>query len=225
MFYSGTKFCLNFIFFLLGVGFAYAQGDVLDDRKSEFKRLTFYDYRGTNSIDLAFGTSVPNGDLLEPQFEIYFKGGYKRHFAEHFNLGVSYSKYNIAFKDIYNQGFMSFDINLEYLMLPYNKFTPFIYAGYGYNAANYFESTSSKVQGAAGMEYIFADRFGLRLFAEYNYAFSDELDGLIAGSGDDTFFRTGLGLHMYFGGRKKKERIRKKLKTVINSNLIVPYNK
>ena len=53
--------------------------------------------------------------------------------------------------------------------------------------------------------------------------FTDELDGRIEGETDDVLIRAGLGLNIYFGGKKKKEAYRRKLKTVINSNLIIPY--
>jgi hypothetical protein len=210
------------LFFLLPSRTLSAQDNESKKQQRLFKRLAFYDLRGTSALDLAFGLSSPNGDLPNPEFELYFKGGYKYYLTEHINLGIGYNKYNIAFEDIYNQGFMSFDVNLEYLMIPYRGFSPFFYAGYGYNAANYFENTASKVQGAFGIEILLLEKLALRFFAEYNYLFSDELEGVIAGSGDDTFFRGGVGLQIYFGGSKRKARQSKRVKTVINSNLILP---
>ncbi len=50
--------------------------------------------------------------------------------------------------------------------------------------------------------------------------FSDELDGLIAGETDDTFFRIGFGVNLYFGGKKKKQKRLSKIDTVIQSNLV-----
>ena len=138
--------------------------------------MSFFDYRGTNAIDIAIGTSIMNGDLPDPEFESYFKIGYKRHITNYLNINLTYNKYNLAFKDVYNEGFMSFDLNLELLFSPYKAFSPFISAGYGYNAANYFETTSDKVQAAAGFEFIVVDGVGLKLFGEYNYSFSDELE-------------------------------------------------
>ncbi len=189
-----------------------------------YKRLAFFDLRGTNTIDLSVGSSIMNGDLPEPEFEIYFKIGYKYHMASHLNLSLSYNKYNLAFKDIYSEGFMSFDLNLEYLMAPYNHFTPFLFVGGGYNAANKFENTSTKVQGGLGLEIIMLEGVGLRFFGEYNYFFSDELDGLIAGESDDVVWRFGFGANFYFGGKKRKEKLLNKIDTVINSNPIIPDN-
>lgn len=199
---------------------ATSQEQELKKDQRTFKKLSFYDFRGTNAIDVAMGTSVINGDFEDPQFEIYFRIGYKKFINEHINLNLSYNKYNLGFKGIPNQGFMSFDLNLEYLFNPYKRFSPFVQVGAGYNAANYFETTSTKAQGAVGLEYIAYDCLGIKFFSEYNYNFDDELDGLIKGASNDTFFRIGFGVNFYFGGSKKRQKILSKLKTVINSNLI-----
>ena len=198
-----------------------------DDKKVNeklFKKLRFFDLRGTNAVDLGIGSSIANGDLPDPEFEIYFKIGYKHHITSHLNFNVSYNKYSLAFREVYNEGFMSFDFNLEYLPSPYRRFTPFLFAGGGYNAANYFESTSNKAQGGLGFECIAIEGLGIRLFGEYNYFFSDELDGLIIGNSDDAVWRFGLGVNFYFGGKKRKEKLLSRINTVINSNPIVPNN-
>jgi hypothetical protein len=198
----------------------YAQETKSKDNKKMFDRLTFFDLRGTNAIDAAIGTSVINGDYLDPEFAVYFKIGYKRHITNHLNINLTYNKYNIAYKDLFNEGFMSFDLNLEFLFSPYSEFSPFIQVGYGYNAANYFENTSTKAQGTFGIEYILMDALGVKLFGEYNYMFSDELDGLIAGESDDVLYRIGFGVNLYFGGNKRKQKLLSKLNTVIQSNLV-----
>ncbi len=204
-------FCVNSI---------YAQDQSFEDNKKLYSKLVFFDYRGTNAIDVAVGSSVINGDFQDPLFEIYFKIGYKRFLTEHINIGFAYNKYNIAYKDVYNEGFMSFDVNVEYIFLPYERFTPFIYAGAGYNSANYFENTSTKIQGALGIEYIVSEKVGLRLFGEYNHNMGDELDGLIAGQSDDVLYRMGIGVNFYFGGNKRKQKMLSDINTVIQSNLV-----
>jgi curli production assembly/transport component CsgG len=211
---------LGVFLFVLSLHNIYAQEQNSEDNKELYSKLAFFELRGTNAIDVAIGTAVINGDFPDPQFDIYFKIGYKRFITNHLNLNFTYNKYSLAFRDTYNEGFMSFDLNLEYLFSPYEEFSPFIQAGYGYNAANYFESTTTKVQGALGIEYVAINGVGLKLFAEYNYTFSDELDGLIAGESDDTFFRIGFGFNLYFGGNKRKQKMLSQIDTVIQSNLV-----
>lgn len=204
--------------------------DIFSQEKNEVtiskieRNLKFYEYRGTNVIELAAGTSVINGDLIDSLFEICIRIGYKRAITPHLNINFSYNKFNLAYKDIYNEGFMSFDLNLEGLLLPNHKFSPFIFAGGGYNAANYFEQTATKVQGGIGLEYIVTEKVGVKLFSDYNYVFSDELDGVIFGSSDDVYWRILVGVNFYFGGDNKKGKLLKGQPTIINSNPIIPRN-
>ncbi|MEZ4802303.1 MAG: Curli production assembly/transport component CsgG [Gelidibacter sp.] len=188
------------------------------------KKIAFYELRGNNAIDAGIGTSVINGDLSDPEFEIYFHIGYKRYIFPHLNINFSYNKFNLAFKDVYNEGFMSFDFNLETTLLPDKKFSPFIFAGAGYNASNYFEQTAMKFQGGGGLEYIVTDGFGIKLYTDYNSVMSDELDGIVAGASDDTYFRIGFGVNYYFGGNKKKEKMQNDQPSIINSNQIILHN-
>lgn len=188
------------------------------------QKIEFYDLRGTNAVDFGVGTSVINGDLVDPKFEFYFHVGYKRYIFPHLNINIGYNKFNLAYADGYNEGFMSFDLNLESTLLPNSRFSPFIFVGGGYNASNYFESTATKFQGGGGIEYIVTEGLGIKLYADYNYVMSDELDGLVAGDSDDTYFRIGFGMNFYFGGHHKKAKIDKSQPSVIDSNQIIFHN-
>lgn len=223
-----TKFnaiLLSVAMTLVCVSLTYAQDENNKDDESIKKRFDFLNSRGTNAIDFVAGSALLEGDYEGSEYEIYFRVGYKRHLTSHLSVGFSFSKYNLAIEDLYNEGFMSFDLNWEFLFRPYKKFSPFLFAGIGYNASNYFESSTTKAQAGLGIEVLISEGISFKLFGEYNYTFSDELNGLIEVDTDDAFIRMGLGLNIYFGGNKKKEALRKKLKTVINSNPIVPKTK
>jgi len=179
--------------------------------------------RGKNAVSIAAGTSVLNGDFANPLFEIYAHIGYKRFLGPHVNLNFGYQKFNLAYKDEFNEGFMSFDLNLELYLFPYHSFTPFVFAGGGLNAANYFTRTDSKVQGGGGFELLVTASVGLKLFAEYNYMFTDELDGKISGDANDVYWRGGFGVNFYFGKRGKHKKSKKNEPTVINSNPIIHH--
>jgi len=211
-------------FFLFSVTSLMAQNS---DETQDFnykKDLKFYQYRGSNVIDVALGTSIINGDFVDPIFEIYSHFGYKRYVIPYLNINFGYNKFNLAYKDVLNEGFMSFDLNIESTLFPYGRFSPYIFAGGGVNASNYFTQVDAKVQGGFGIEYIVADGIGIKLFSDYNYVFSDELDGLIYGDADDIYWRMAFGLNYYFGGNKKKNKILEGQPTIINSNPISPKN-
>lgn len=154
--------------------------------------------RGKNVIDAAGGVSLIDGDYVSPQIELNTRIGYKRYLNPYININFTYSKFNLENKNILNEGFMSFDLSAEYNILPYDKLTPFVYAGVGSNATNYFTRVDPKVQYGLGLEYLVKDNLGLKIYGEQNMVFSDELDGLVAGSRDDFYYRFGLGVNIYF---------------------------
>lgn len=212
----------SILFCLLFLNFSFSQEENNHKQALTFNKTFNEQVRGKNAVSMAIGTSFPNGDYSDALFEIYTHIGYKRYIGPFINLNITYHKYNIAFKDVLNEGFMSFDANLEITPLPRRIFTPFIFAGGGLNASNYFKRTDMKLQGGAGFEILVAPLTGLKLFAEYNLTNTDELDGRIYGEADDAFWRIGIGVNFYFEKRRSKNKIKKGEPTVINSNPIFP---
>ncbi|WP_426429631.1 outer membrane beta-barrel protein [Winogradskyella sp. HB-48] len=217
---------LTIIFIFLSLNFVEAQEEKPQEEKTQqnnralYRELDFLELRGTHVTDAVVGTSMILGDYPDSELDIFFRIGYKYHIISNLNVNLSFNKYSIALDETTNLGFMSFDLNLEYLVSPYSEFSPFVFGGYGYNASNYFEETHTKVQFGLGLEYIFMDGFGVKLFGDYNFVLSNEMEGLIIPDQDESFLRVGLGLNLYFGGNKRKEQILKNIDTVINSNLI-----
>lgn len=215
------RFLLSAVVVVLSIGNVSSQEEEASSRNKElYRQLEFYNLRGTNALDAVVGSSLISGGFSEPKFETYFRIGYKRHVTEELNINITFNKYNLAFGEDYFQGFMSFDLNLEYLISPYSNISPFIFGGYGYNASNYFEDTGAKVQGGLGIEFIVVEKLGVKLFGDYNLVFSKEEDPLIVGESDISFVRVGMGINFYFGGERKKQRLLEEIDTVIKSNLI-----
>ena len=195
----------------------------VEDKSKKFYSAKFgTEIRGENAFTAAIGTVVPNGDFMNPLWEIYFHAGYKRYISSHLNINFTYHKFNIAYKDLFNNGFMSFDLNLEANLKPYDIFTPFIFAGVGMNAANHFITKDFKAQAGVGLEYMITEKLGLKLVTDYNHVFSDDhLDGKIFGDSDDVYWRMSLGVNAYFGSRQKETKIAEDVPTVIETNPIV----
>jgi len=168
--------------------------------------------RGKYGISAALGSALINGDLPNPQLEFNSKIGVKRDLNSYLNLDLSYSKYNLENKELFNEGFMSLDLNLEYKMLPFDKFTPYVFGGVGANASNYFKRVNPKLQVGFGFEYLVKGNLGIYLFGEHNLVFSDEIDKTIAGDVDDMFYRFGLGVNIYLSKPKAESNRAKELK-------------
>ena len=211
-----SLFLASFIFCFVSNCFAQKQDSL--SVKSLINSKFGNELRGKNALSIGIGTSVMNGDLANPMFEIYSHIGYKRFLGSAVAINFGYHKFNLGFEDVFNEGFMSFDLNLEWYISPHNTFTPFVFGGGGYHAANYFETTETKFQGGAGFEYLMTERIGIKLFADYNYMFTDELDNIVFGASDDAYWRVAIGLNIYFGKYLKPSKINDKIPTVINSN-------
>ena len=223
---SGNRFyfinSLIFLGFLLNLNILSAQENIQQEQLGEIPKTDFYDYRGTNVVDVSIGASVINGDYPDPLFDVYWHFGYKHYVIPFVNIGIGYHKFNLAYKDLFNNGYMSFDMNIEVLPFPHERFSPFIYFGGGIHASNYFDHVASKIQGGLGVEYIVYEGVGLTLYSDYNNVFSDEVDGRLFGDSDDAYWRMAIGINFYFGGQKKKEKLLKNVPTVIKTNPITP---
>ena len=160
--------------------------------------------RGKNAIIGAGGLSLMNGDYAGAELELNTKIGYKHYIKPFLNINFTYNKFNLANKEVLNEGFMSFDLNAEVNILPGDKFTPYIFGGFGTNASNYFKAIDPKVQAGLGFEYLVANNIGLIVYGEHNLVFSDNLDGIEIGKRDDMYYRFGAGVNIYFTQPKTK---------------------
>ena len=134
------------------------------------------------------------------------RGALKYFITPGLNISGSTNAVLLANKDIIDVGYLTFDLNLELLLLPKDKFSPYIYGGGGFGMNKKFENTHSKVQFGAGVEYLVSNSIGVKLFGEYDINFSDNLDYLVAGVRDDYYYKFGLGLTYYFSSNKNKSK-------------------
>ena len=62
-----------------------------------------------------------------------------------------------------------------------------------------------KVQGGLGFLYYVSEAIALKVFAEGNMTFSDNLDLVENGSRNDYYYNFGVGINYYFGRKKINE--------------------
>ena len=58
------------------------------------------------------------------------------------------------------------------------------------------------------------------MIVAFNYVFSKEESPIIQEENNISFLRLGLGLNLYFGGQKAKDKLLEDVDTVIKSNTI-----
>jgi curli production assembly/transport component CsgG len=214
-------FCFAIIFLSIFTPSALAQETTTVMGKVGAEIVKTSSLRSSNVVFLGGGTAIINGDIPDPMFEIYGNIGYRHFLGNVVALSFSYHKFNLAYKEVFNEGFMSFDLNAEVYLMPQKKFTPYLFAGGGLHAANYFDTQEIKVQVGLGVEYIIGSNVGITLFGEYNYLFTDEVENVIGGESDDAYWRAGLGLNFYLGKKSKRKEINDDEPSVINSNPII----
>jgi curli production assembly/transport component CsgG len=173
---------------------AEAQSTVLLDRKME-------DRRGKYALSISGGTGLIDGDYANPKAGIATNSSLKIFLNNpSFNLNVGMGYLKLENEQSFKNEFLSMDTNLEYNVLPYDNFTPFLYAGVGAVTPNLkFDKAFAKFQYGVGFEYLPVNNIGIRIFGEQNMVLSDKLDGMVNGKRDDYFWRFGVGLNFYIG--------------------------
>lgn len=200
---------------------AYNKETQIADNLQLHNRLN-YSRRSKNVLNFSIGTTYNNNDYINPSVEFNAKATYKRYLNKNFNLNGSFNKFNLSNKNIYNEGFMSFDGNIEFTVLPEDRLSPFVFAGGGANVSNFFKRVDPKIQYGLGLEYLVTDKIGLTAYAENNHLFTDNIEGISRGNKDDSFFRFGFGINIYLGENDspyaKKRQKRRQLKTKNKTN-------
>lgn len=166
-------------------------GRLLENRRSKF------------AIEISGGATLMDGDYEDPLLRPFGRGALKFFISPSFNVSASTNVVNLANKNLLDVGYITYDLNLEYILLPRDRFTPYVYAGGGLGTNKKFENEHGKLQYGLGIEYLASNRIGIKLFAEQNINFSDNIDYIEAGTRDDYYYKFGLGLTYYFAKKKK----------------------
>ena len=175
-----------------------ANSIALLDRKME-------DRRGRSAISLYGGSANIAGDYSNSKGRLSGGMEYKLFFKKpglNLNFGVGY--FQLENEQAFKEDFASFDLNLEYNILPYENFTPFIYGGIGTISDIEIENPYVKFQYGVGIEFLPVNNFGIKIFGEQNLLLTDELDGLVNGKRDDFYWKIGVGLNFYIGKPYKR---------------------
>lgn len=175
-----------------------SESTALYDRKLE-------DRRGRTAFSVTGGTAKIAGDYSNSELKPSGTLAYKMYFnkpALNLNFGVGYLE--LENQGAFNDDFLTFDLNLEYDLLPFDQLSPFTYAGIGTISDTNVNDIYMKFQYGLGLEYLPVNNIGLKVFAEHNLLISDKLDGLVQGKRDDYFWRMGVGLNFYIGKPYKR---------------------
>ncbi|MGO4817971.1 CsgG/HfaB family protein [Flavobacterium sp. W22_SRS_FP1] len=158
--------------------------------------------RSRFAMEFTGGLTLMDGDYANPLLRPMGRGALKYFFTLGFNLSASTNVINLANKERLDAGYITYDLNAEFILLPKDKLSPFVFGGIGYGMNKNFENLHFKFQYGAGLEYMVSKKVGIKLYAEHNLNFSDNIDYIKRGVRDDYYYRFGFGLTYYFSNKK-----------------------
>ncbi|MGL5113280.1 MAG: CsgG/HfaB family protein [Flavobacterium sp.] len=159
--------------------------------------------RGRIGLEASGGVALIDGDYANPVVKPMGRGAVKFFFTPHLSFSASGNVFKLGNKNKLDVGYATLDANIEFMALPYNFVSPFFYGGTGTGFNSKFENVHQKIQFGAGLEYLFTNNFGVKLFGEYNMTFTDNLDFVKSGIRDDYYWRFGIGMTYYFPTKLK----------------------
>jgi len=156
-----------------------------------------------SSISFSAGISLIDADYAKKNARVLARLGYQKKITDNIGFGLSTSLLQLDSGKQFSETFNELNANAYLYLLPDDDLSPYIYAGAGgaFNVSgqsNVNPDTFFKMQYGAGLKYYISQRIGLKLFAEHNVVFSDEVDYIINGKRNDFYYNFGLGLDYYF---------------------------
>ncbi|MBT8266356.1 MAG: Curli production assembly/transport component CsgG [Bacteroidia bacterium] len=182
--------------------------------------------RGKNVIVPAAGSAFINGDYANPRYENFGQLGFKRFINSHVNLNLNYRKFNLDSQRLFDFGFQSFDLSIEYYVFPDSPFSPYVFLGSGLILSNDFQSPNNKFQAGFGLEYLVTKQIGLTLMTNGNYHFINAIDQTVYPDVDEFYLSAGIGLNFYFNSifKSKEKGNLKKSKTSAAADTVISTN-
>ena len=173
------------------------QIDLLGKRQDQ-RRKKYSGGFGTSS--LIYAGDYPNARMrtgveLSMNYELNPTIGFQ------VNYGIS----SLEAQQVYFSNVSYLEANMIYRALPYDRFTPYAFGGFGLITENdkhpldFAVHTFTKTNIGAGAEFLINDRFGVRASVDYNFILSDNLDRIEQGRFNDFYWRGNVGVKYYFG--------------------------
>ncbi|MBS7334122.1 MAG: curli production assembly protein CsgG [Weeksellaceae bacterium] len=156
--------------------------------------------RGKYSVYGSLNGHNIKGDYTESEIKTGFKLGTKFFISKNINFDASFSNFSLENKNIFYQKFNAMDLNLEYIFLPEDTFSPFVYSGVGLITPQKTGSDyRGKVNVGAGFEFLPKSFIGIRIHGEYDFGLNDDWDNYVGGKRKDSQIVFGVGVNFYFG--------------------------
>lgn len=171
------------------------------------------DQRGSLGFTLGGGLNKLFGDYSGSNFQFGAKAGIDIMLNPSLALQGQFSRNNIEVRNLFDGRYNQFDLNLKYMVLPYDQLTPYLKFGGSYTVSNSEDFNMDRLVGAnykGGVEYMIKEKVGLFGEAGQTFLFDDNIDGIVQGNQDDYITNINLGISFYVNNQSRAERIRLK---------------
>ncbi|WP_454046640.1 CsgG/HfaB family protein [Chryseobacterium sp. Marseille-Q8038] len=157
------------------------------------------DYRQKVSIFANVEGQKVKDDYVSSKMNVGGKIGFKYFLTPYLNMELNASYFTLENSNIVKRNYFGPEVNLEYILFPKYRFSPFLYGGAGAMYSKY--KPQYKAQFGGGLEYMISKNFSLRASAQYDLGFKDDWEGLVNGKRKDQALRFGIGINFYFGNK------------------------
>ncbi|NIF07501.1 curli production assembly protein CsgG [Chryseobacterium sp. Tr-659] len=156
-------------------------------------------YRQKMSVFANVEAQKVRDDYVNAKMNVGGKVGVKYFLNPYFNVEVNGSYFTLENENIVKRSYFGPEVNLEYILFPKYKFSPYIYGGAGAMYSKY--KPQYKGQFGGGFEYMAGHNVSLRASAQYDLGFKDNWEGLVNGKRKDQALRFALGINFYLGNK------------------------
>ncbi|MBB4807742.1 curli production assembly/transport component CsgG [Chryseobacterium defluvii] len=156
-------------------------------------------YRQQFSFFAAVEGQKVKDDYVNPKMALGGKVGVKYFISPNFNIEVNANTFTLENENIVKRTYYIPEVNLECLLLPRYKFSPYIYGGGGVMLSDI--KPRYKGQFGGGIEYLVGKNVAVRASSQYDIGFKDDWEGLVNGKRKDQAIRFALGLNFYIGNK------------------------
>lgn len=179
-------------------------------QSDELSRILEKNNRGKLVLGVSGGSNSYIGDYdgrsIRPKTSFMMGVAINRHLS--FDSEVGYRGLLVQKKKLDDYSKFG-DLSLRYVFLPYDKLTPYLSLGGGfdYNSKGVGLSRDQylpQLNGSVGLEYMVRKKLGLSVSSGWNYYLSDRFDGARSGRYNDFGWGISVGMKIYIFNLRQK---------------------
>jgi curli production assembly/transport component CsgG len=143
----------------------------------------FVDKSYKSSFGVNIGSPILSGDYTNKDMGGSLRLDYAKNIFPHLSLVLSGTAFKLKSGNEFNRKFAGVELAGQYLILPFDTFSPYLYAGSGviYDIDNNESDSNNnspfyKFQYGGGLEYMISDKVGVRSYLEHHLMLNDNLD-------------------------------------------------